>query len=98
MKGLVLSGGLGTRLMPLTRRFPKQLLPVADKPVIAYVMEALSQTFVTDIGMDATKAATEIGWRASVDFEEGIRRTVRWYIEHWLWWENAAPAMHLRTP
>jgi dTDP-glucose 4,6-dehydratase len=37
--------------------------------------------------LDWTKISTELGWEPQVDFEEGLRDTVRWYAEHRAWWE-----------
>jgi len=49
VKGVILAGGLGTRLHPLTRVTNKHLLPVYDKPMIYYPIEALIDAGVTDI-------------------------------------------------
>ena len=49
MKGVVLHGGAGTRLRPLTHTGPKQLIPIANKPMSLYAIEALKDAGITEI-------------------------------------------------
>ena len=51
MKGIILHGGHGTRLRPLTHAGPKQLLPIANKPMSQFALEDLKNAGITDIGI-----------------------------------------------
>ena len=51
MKGVILHGGHGTRLRPLTHTGPKQLLPIANKPMSQYALEDFCQAGIKDIGI-----------------------------------------------
>ncbi|MDF3291304.1 glucose-1-phosphate thymidylyltransferase [Streptomyces silvisoli] len=64
MKALVLSGGSGTRLRPLTHTSAKQLVPVANKPILFYVLEGIAEAGVTEVGIIVGDTAPEI--RAAV--------------------------------
>jgi glucose-1-phosphate thymidylyltransferase len=73
MKGLILSGGKGTRLYPLTFTSAKQLIPVANKPVLYRVIEAIRDAGITDIGIVVGDTAEEI--------KKAVGRGGRWQVQ-----------------
>src|SRR6202020_26565 len=75
MKALVLSGGAGTRLRPITHTSAKQLLPVANKPVLFYGLEAIRDSGITDIGIVVGDTAAAIAAAVGDGSAFGLRAT-----------------------
>ncbi|MFC6715985.1 glucose-1-phosphate thymidylyltransferase [Natrialbaceae archaeon GCM10025810] len=51
MKGVILAGGTGSRLRPITHTGPKQLVPIANKPVLEYALDDLKEAGITEVGI-----------------------------------------------
>jgi glucose-1-phosphate thymidylyltransferase len=75
VKGLILAGGLGSRLRPLTHTSAKQLVPVANKPIIFYGIESMAEAGIRDVGIVVGDTRDEImrvvgdGSRWGIDIE-----------------------------
>ena len=75
MKALVLAGGAGTRLRPITHTSAKQLLPVANKPVLFYGLEAIRDAGITDVGLVVGDTAEAIQSAVGDGSAFGLRTT-----------------------
>jgi len=78
MKGLILSGGAGTRLRPITHTSAKQLVPVANKPILFYGLEDMAEAGITDIGIIVGDTRAEIMTAVGDGSDWGVNVT---YIE-----------------
>ena len=88
MKALVPAGGLGSRLRPLTQTGAKQLLPVANKPIIHYVLEDISAAGISDV-------AVLVGTETATGIQANLKDGSNWGLNiHYLYQENPLGLAH----
>lgn len=75
MKALVLSGGMGTRLRPFTHSMPKQLMPIANRPVLEHVLDDVRAAGAVEVGVVVGDHAEEIERMAGDGARLGLRLT-----------------------
>lgn len=75
MKALVLSGGKGTRLRPITHTSAKQLIPIANRPILFYGLQAIASAGITEVGMIVGDTAPDIRAAVGDGSAFGIRVT-----------------------
>ena len=88
MKGLILSGGYGTRLRPITYSQQKQLIPVANKPILFYAIEDVIEAGAKEIGIivgpnkeQVMETVQSENWDAEIEFiyqgePKGLAQTI----------------------
>jgi dTDP-glucose 4,6-dehydratase len=73
----------------------KSILKIMGKPdsLIKYVEDRKGHDFRYSI--DCSKAKRELGWRPTVKFEEGLKRTIQWYAENEKWWSDVKSGAYM---
>ncbi len=75
MRGLILSGGAGTRLRPITHTSAKQLVPIANKPILFYGIEDMARAGITEIGIVVGDTRADIMAAVGDGSQFGVRVT-----------------------
>jgi glucose-1-phosphate thymidylyltransferase len=75
VKALILAGGAGTRLRPITHTSAKQLIPVANKPILHYGLEAIAEAGIRDVGIVVGDTADEVIAAVGDGSRWGVRTT-----------------------
>ncbi|MEM4522582.1 MAG: dTDP-glucose 4,6-dehydratase [Nitrososphaeria archaeon] len=89
-----IGGGFERRNIDVVRKICLLLSEELKKPseeflgLIAFIKDPRGKAHDFRYALDCKKIRTEVGWEPSVDFEEGLKRTVRWYLEHKDWIES----------
>jgi glucose-1-phosphate thymidylyltransferase len=74
-KGIILSGGKGTRLRPITHTSAKQLVPIANQPILFYGIQAIRDAGITDLGIVVGDTAREIEAAVGDGSRFGVKAT-----------------------
>src|SRR5262245_5578895 len=75
MRALILAGGAGTRLRPITHTSAKQLVPVANKPILFYGLEAMASAGITEVGIIVGDTREEVMAAVGDGSEFGVKTT-----------------------
>ncbi len=75
IKALILAGGKGTRLRPITHTSAKQLVPIANKPILFYGIEAIRDAGIEDVGIVVGDTADEVREAVGDGSKLGVRAT-----------------------